>query len=282
MEVISVINRKGGVGKTTISTNLAAALAEYCGMRVLFIDNDSQANASSWFNATSYDATITNIFLDGAKAEDCIIPTRFTHEFFVQKYADQHRPYQFEQGHVDLIPADPGLDEVTPTLVLRQKQDKLNNNSALGKEDVLRKALEGVQDKYDICIIDNPPRSEEANTFNALVASDEIIIITTSDAFGMSGLYQMLAKIEKAKVHNPRLILRGVLLNKYSKDNGSPLIEELKSKNIPVFKNHIRLTKARVDRSTLEKKTIWEVSPRCGFALDISKFIEEFVNPEEA
>ena len=89
MKTLSFINLKGGVGKTTIATNLSYLVAESWGLRVLFIDNDKQGNASRWFGADEEKGTLTNILMDGAKASEVI----------------QHSRYE----GIDFIAADMGL-----------------------------------------------------------------------------------------------------------------------------------------------------------------------------
>ena len=83
MKTISLINLKGGVGKTTIATNLAYLLSESWELRVLFIDNDKQGNASRWFGADEAKGTLSNILMDGAKASDVIQHSRVPNIDFI-------------------------------------------------------------------------------------------------------------------------------------------------------------------------------------------------------
>ncbi|MBP1682511.1 MAG: putative chromosome partitioning ATPase ParA [Firmicutes bacterium] len=246
MKTISFINLKGGVGKTTISTNAAYALAESWEARVLFIDNDKQGNASAWFNASS-DGTLTNILLDGVSAREVIQKTRYP--------------------NIDVISSDMGLVDANLAVL---KDDMIK------QDDILKKALEAVQDQYDICIIDNPP-DMNISVLNALVVTDDVIIVTTPDAYSLQGVYKMADEIKKARIFNASLSIRGVLLNKFaSTKNGYIYIDELK-KNFPVFAQKIRFTQDRLDATTTEKRSIYETSPGCGFARDLIKFVEKLV-----
>ena len=128
MKTLSFINLKGGVGKTTIATNLAYLVAESWGLRVLFVDNDKQGNASRWFGADEEKGTLTNILMDGANASDVL----------------QHSRYE----GIDFIASDIGLIEANYAVIGDQET----------RQDViLKNALEEIAGNYDLCIIDNPP-----------------------------------------------------------------------------------------------------------------------------
>lgn len=246
LKTISFINLKGGVGKTTISTNVAYALSESWGARVLFIDNDKQGNASSWFNANT-DGTLANIFLDGVSALDVIQQTRYP--------------------HIDIIASDMGLVDANLAIL---------KDGTIKQDDILKNALNEVKDFYDICIIDNPP-DMNVSVLNALIVTDDVIIITTPDAYSLQGVYMMADEIEKAKPFNIDLKIRGVLLNKFaSTRNGYAYIDDLK-KSFPVFSSRVRYTPDRLDATTRQKKSIYETSPQCGFARDLVNFIEKLV-----
>lgn len=246
LKTICFGNRKGGVGKTSISTNVAYALAESWEARVLFVDNDSQGNASSWFNADTT-TTLTNIFLDGARASEVIQHTRYP--------------------NIDIIASDKGLVDANLAIL---------KDSNIKQDDILKNALKEVADQYDICIIDNPP-DMNVSVLNALIAADDVIVITNPDAYSLQGVYMMADEIENAKPFNSNLKITGVLLNKFASTlNGYSYIDDLK-KSFPVFPTRIRYTADRLDSTTRQKKSIYESSPQCGFARDLIKFIEKLL-----
>ncbi|MBO6210432.1 MAG: AAA family ATPase, partial [Schwartzia sp.] len=186
MKTISFINLKGGVGKTTIVTNAAFALANFWGARVLVIDNDKQGNASLFFGGNPKKATLTNLLLDGASAKACIQPTRYTPEWFVKRRRDQRKTVHFRDAQIDIIASDMGLMEAN----LAKLEDKEET-----QDDILKNALGEVADDYSVCLIDNPP-DINISVLNALVASDSVIIVSTPDAYSVQGVYEMAGMIE--------------------------------------------------------------------------------------
>ena len=161
MKTISFINLKGGVGKTTVSTNLAYLLAESWELSVLFIDNDKQGNASRWFGADEAKGTLANILMDGAKVSDVIQHSRIP--------------------NIDFVAADMGLLEANFQVLSEQEE----------RQDILLKnALAEVADRYDICIIDNPP-DINMSVFNALMVTDDVIIVTLPEADSIEGIRKM-------------------------------------------------------------------------------------------
>ena len=162
MKTLSFINLKGGVGKTTIATNLAYLAAEAWGLHVLFIDNDKQSNASRWFDADKEAGSLTNILMDDAKASEVI----------------QHSRYE----GIDFIAADMGLIEANYAVIADQET----------RQDViLKNALTEVSGHYDLCIIDNPP-DINMSVFNALTVTDDVIIVTLLEQDSIEGIYKIV------------------------------------------------------------------------------------------
>lgn len=182
-KVIAVTNQKGGVGKTTTSVNLSAALA-YMGKKVLLIDIDPQANATqgigvdrSTLHSTVYDAITQNTPL-----KDIIIPT--------------------DVERLDIVPAN--IDLAGVEIELSQVKT--------GREQRLKNALESERDKYDYVIVDCPPALGLLNT-NALTASDSVLIPVQCEYYALEGLTQLLNTILLTqKVFNEDLTIEGVLL----------------------------------------------------------------------
>ncbi|WHS29418.1 ParA family protein [Auritidibacter ignavus] len=180
--IIAMVNQKGGVGKTTSSINLGAALAEY-GRKVLMVDFDPQGALSAGFgtNPHEMDLTVYNVMMErDITARDAIIPTR--HE------------------NIDLLPANIDLSAAEVQLV-----------NEVAREQVLERALRQVRDDYDVIIIDCQP-SLGLLTVNALAASHGVIIPLTAEFFALRAVALLVETIEKVQDRiNPDLEIDGVL-----------------------------------------------------------------------
>ena len=152
MKTFSIINKKGGVGKTTITVNLAYLIAESCGLRVLVIDNDDQGNDSQFF-AVEPQTTLADILLGRKNIQDVIQSTRYS--------------------NIDIIASGAELLDANVSVI---------KDEEIVQQTILKEALEQVKESYDICLIDNPP-TINASVINGLVASDEVIIVTTPDMY---------------------------------------------------------------------------------------------------
>ncbi len=188
-KIISLINQKGGVGKTTTAINLASYLAD-AGRKVLLVDLDPQGNASSGIgldmqsiNEGLYDA----LLLDKHPAE-VIVGTAVEGQF--------------------VIPATPDL--AGATIELAEVEDR---------EFRLREVLESIQEQYDFIIIDSPP-SLGLLTINGLVAADEVIVPVQTEYFALEGLGQLLNTIELVQQNlQPNLKLGGIVMTMYDRRN---------------------------------------------------------------
>ena len=144
------------------------------------------------------------------------------------------------------------------------------------QDDILRTALTKVNDAYDICLIDNPP-DINISVLNALTASDEVIVISTPDAYSVQGIYEMVTLIQnEVRQFNPQLVFSGILFNKCAA-NSTAYIREIEQK-YPVFPQKIRLTRDKTDESTRLRQSIYEFSPQCGFAIDLGNFLEYYMD----
>ena len=268
VKTISCINLKGGVGKTTIVTNAAFALANFWGARVLVIDNDKQGNASLFFSSDSQKPTLTNLLLDGADIRECIQPTRYIPEWFINRRRNQRQKVHFRNARIDLIASDMGLMDAN--LAILANSDKRQDN-------ILREALAKINNAYDICLIDNPP-DVNISVLNALTASDEVIIVSTPDAYSVQGVYEMANLItNEVRRFNPQLLLCGILFNKFARtQNSTSYIREIEQK-YPVYPQRLRLTRDKTDASTRLRQSIYEFSPQCGFAIDLGEFLEYYM-----
>lgn len=252
MKTISFINLKGGVGKTTISTNFAYALSESCGLRVLFIDNDKQGNATDWLGGDENAGSITNLMMGDATVQDVIQKTRYS--------------------GIDLIGADLGLIDANAYLIKNEDIDQAN---------ILKKALQPILNNYDLCVIDNPP-DINMSVFNSLNISDDVVIVTSPDWDSTLGVHQMIRQLELAGRFNPNLHLRGILVNNFLSDQTVyDLLQDFKSKGLPVFQTKIHYaTKNAKKHMTLarcNRRSLFEEYPNCLVARDIWKFMKELM-----
>ena len=188
MRVISIINQKGGIGKTTTAINLSACLAEL-GQRVLIIDMDSQANASM-----------------GLNIEPADVPKTVYHLLVEEETHVQDVLCKTQTDNLHLLPAH---------MDLAGCEVQLAGNSS--RPYILRNALEEVKEEYDYTIIDCPP-SLGVLSLNALLASSDIIVPTEAKYYAIKGLdmlNKMLVTISRQLGH--RINLMGVLITMYEK-----------------------------------------------------------------
>ncbi len=187
-KTISIANQKGGVGKTTTTTNLAASLAHY-GCRVLMIDLDPQGNATmgSGVNKNQLTASINEVLLKEMSIQEALVKT----------------PCRY-----DLIPGNSNLTEAEISLIQEKK-----------REFRLRDILVSMQHEYDYILIDCPP-SLNMLTVNALVASDSVLIPIQCEYYALEGLTGLLGTItDICHTSNPALVVEGLLRTMYDGRN---------------------------------------------------------------
>lgn len=187
--VFSIVNQKGGVGKTTTAINLATAMA-MLNKQTLLIDMDPQGNASTGFGISNDDRQRTSyeVMINEFSAKESIVPTRIKN-----------------------------LKILTSTVDLSACEVELVNYP--GREYILRKALKDIIYDFDVIIIDCPP-SLGILTINSLVASDSILIPMQCEFFSLEGLSHLLTNVDLIKDNlNEHLSICGIILTMHDRRN---------------------------------------------------------------
>ena len=205
-KIISLVNQKGGVGKTTTSINLSAALGKM-GKRTLLIDMDPQSNATTVLGLTSNDFKndIYELITGKCEVKKAIKKTKF--------------------HNLSIIPSTINLAGVDVEFVKKMLEDK-----EFSQNMQLKLKLDEIKDNYDYIIIDCQP-SLGLGTMNALVASDSVIIPVQCEFFALEGITQLLNSIIMVQGSmNPNLRIEGVLLTMLDgrTNIGLEVIEEIR------------------------------------------------------
>ena len=252
--MVAVVNQKGGVGKTTSVINLGAGLARH-GKRVLLIDMDPQAGLTSSMGKSEDDLSVT--VYDVMRGQAGLSEAILRHE--AGEWA-----YDFIPASIDLEGAELELKDV------------------LGRELILKEAIEEIRANYDYILIDAPPRMTVL-TVNVLVAAQELFIPIQTEYLALKGLSLLLASIEMVKQRlNPKLEITGIMATIHDVRRSLDLevlkkIEEHFGKTL--FKTYVRTSVALAEAPSWGKD-IYEYSPKSQGAKDYEALTLEVILQE--
>jgi len=217
----AVFNQKGGVGKTSITCNLAAAMAK-TGRKTLVIDLDSQCNSSQYLLGTKivevsrtiadyFEGTLSNFKLFGDSLAEQVYPTDF--------------------ACLSVIPAHIGLSDLQPKLESRYKVFKL------------QQAIDSLlaSGKFDEVLIDTPP-ALNFYSMSALIAADSVVVPFDCDTFSAHALDHVMSIVEEVIAdHRPNLKVEGIVVNQFQAQAKLPLeaIKAVRAKGYPVLEPYI-------------------------------------------
>jgi len=256
-KIISVINQKGGVGKTTTVINLAAGLTMK-GKKILVIDLDPQGNATTGLGVSNTDSelTIYSVLNGNKKISEVIQSTKFENLNLIT-------------SNVDLS----GLEVETAG----------DSRRAFKLKDELASILNDSGASYDYILIDCPP-SLSLLTIMALVASNELVVPLQTEFFALEGLTQLMKTIERIKSNlNPSLNIRGILLTMYDKRN--KLSGEVEQEARNYFKEKVYQTiiprNVRLSEAPSHGVPVLLYDKACPGSKSYFTFTDEFLNQDK-
>ena len=248
MNVLSVINKKGGCGKTTTAIQIAAGLVRR-GYRVLAIDMDEQGNLTSTSRGESGAIGIFDVLTDKEDINDTI-----------QERAESY----------DIIGGDARLSELDVIL------------TRTGREYKLKRAMDKLKSTYDYIVLDNPPSMGIAVT-NALTASTDALITVQADSYNLEGLMAISNFIKEIIEYcNNALLVDGILvtrynprinLNKYMYDQFMKIAEAI---NTRLYTTFIRQSNS-INQAQAHKMDIFSYDMNSNGAIDYDTFLNEFL-----
>jgi len=257
MQIISVINQKGGVGKTTTVINLAAGLSQL-NKKILVIDLDPQGNATTGLGLSNMENSTDTIYgvLNGTKEiSEVIKKTQFENLDIITSNVDL--------SGLEVETAEDG----NRAFILKVKLTAyLNNSSSL----------------YDYILIDCPP-SLSLLTVMALVSSNSLVVPLQTEFFALEGLTQLIKTIERIKVSlNPELKIRGILLTMYDKRN--KLSSQVEKEARDYFNEKVYSTviprNVRLSEAPSHGMPVLIYDKSCPGSKSYFNFTDEFINQE--
>ncbi len=257
MKIISVINQKGGVGKTTTVINLASALSQQS-KKILVIDLDPQGNATTGLglsNVEQSDQTIYGILNGTVSISEVIKKTKFK--------------------NLDLITSNVDLSGL-------EVETAGDNNRAFILKTKLTAYLNDSGSSYDYILIDCPP-SLSLLTVMALVSSNSLLVPLQTEFFALEGLTQLMKTIERIKINlNPKLEIQGILLTMYDRRNKLSSQVEEEARNY--FKDKVYQTviprNVRLSEAPSHGVPVLIYDKNCLGSKSYYNFTDEFINQE--
>lgn len=257
-KIISIINQKGGVGKTTTVINLAAGLS-LLGKKVLVIDLDPQGNATTGLglsNLENSEKSIYSVLNGNKKISDVIEKTKF--------------------DSLDLITSNVDLSGL-------EVETASDNRRAFILKDQITSFLNDSRGDYSHILIDCPP-SLSLLTIMALVASNSLLVPLQTEFFALEGITQLMKTIDRIKTNlNPELSIRGILLTMYDKRN--KLSGEVEKEARGYFKDKVYQTvvprNVRLSEAPSHGIPVLFYDKSCPGSKSYFNFTDEFINQEK-